>query len=107
MAEKTVIKSVKKYLNELTQAGVPVRFGIMFGSYAREDTHKWSDIDVLVVSTLYDTAYKRSDINLLWKTAARTDNRIEPIPVGLDRWEKDDSSAIIEIARREGVLVTI
>ncbi len=107
MAEESVIISVKKYLNELLRVGIPVRFGIMFGSYARKNTHRWSDIDLLVISSLYDESYSREDINLLWRTAARTDNRIEPVPVGLNRWETDDGSTIIEIARREGIRVTV
>jgi hypothetical protein len=39
---------------------------------------------------------------MLWRAAARTDVRIEPIPCGEKQWETDDESAIIEIARREG-----
>jgi len=107
MAEESIIIAVRKYLNELLRAGVPVRFGILFGSYARKDTHRWSDVDLLVISSLYDESYSREDINLLWRTAARTDSRIEPIPVGLKRWETDDGSTIIEIARREGIRVTV
>lgn len=50
----------------------------------------------------FDRARRRSDISLLWKVAARTDSRIEPIPVGQQQYLTDDSSAILEIARREG-----
>ncbi len=107
MAEESVIISVRKYLNELLLAGIPVRFGIMFGSHARKDTHRWSDVDLLVISSLYDESYNREDINLLWRTAARTDSRIEPIPVDLNRWETDDGSTIIEAARREGIQVSV
>jgi len=39
---------------------------------------------------------------LQWRVAARTDIRIEPIPVGQQKYLTDDSSAILEIARREG-----
>ena len=105
MAEESIIKSIRKYLNELQRLGVPIKFGILFGSHARKDTNRWSDIDLLVVSPRYDESYKREDINMLWRTAARTDNRIEPVPVGLHRWETDDESTIIEAARREGILV--
>lgn len=105
MADESIIKSIRKYLNELQRLGVPVKFGILFGSHTRKNTHKWSDIDLLVVSPLYDKSYKREDINMLWRTAAHTDNRIEPVPVGLHRWETDDESTIIETARREGILV--
>ncbi|CAK8722057.1 Polymerase nucleotidyl transferase domain-containing protein [Candidatus Electrothrix aarhusensis] len=107
MPEKSTKQSVKKYLRELLRAGIPVRFGILFGSHARGDVHKWSDIDLLVVSNLYDKSYTRDDVKLLWKTAARTDNRIEPIPVGFNRWKQDDESTIIEIARREGIRILV
>lgn len=79
----------------------------MFGSHARKDSHRWSDIDLLVISSRYDESYTRDDINLRWRTAARTDNRIEPIPVGMNRWETDDENTIIEIARREGIQISI
>ncbi len=36
MAEEAIITSVKKYLNELTQIDVPVKFGIIFGSHAKK-----------------------------------------------------------------------
>lgn len=107
MAEESIVTLVKRYLNELLRIGVPVRFGVMFGSHARKDAHKWSDIDLLVISPRYDESYTRKDINALWRTAARTDSRIEPIPVGLNQWETDDGSTIIEIARREGVRISV
>jgi predicted nucleotidyltransferase len=108
MADQSIIKSVKKYLNELLKLGIPVQYGILFGSYAQKQTpHQWSDIDVLIISTLYDEKYSREDINLLWKTAAHTDSRIEPVPVGLKRWETDDESTIIEVARREGIRINL
>ena len=107
MAEESIIKSVKQYLKELLRAGIPVKFGIMFGSHTRNEQHKWSDIDLLVISSLYDESYSREDINQLWRTAARTDSRIEPIPVGLNRWKNDDGSTIIEIARRDGMQIIV
>ena len=107
MAEKSVVISIKNYLKELLKLGIPVKYGILFGSQSRNSTHRWSDIDVLIVSSHYDETCSREDINVLWRTAARTDNRIEPIPVGLKRWETDDESTIIEIARREGIRITV
>jgi predicted nucleotidyltransferase len=107
MAEESIIVIVKNYLKELSRKGVPVKRAVLFGSYANETDHKWSDIDVIVISDKYDETYSREDINVLWRTAARTDNRIEPIPVGSNRWETDDESTIIEIARREGIVITL
>lgn len=108
MSKQSVEKTIKQYLNELIILGVPVKFGVLFGSHTREkDTHSWSDIDLLIISSRYDKPYSREDINLLWRTAARIDSRIEPIAVGLLRWEKDDESTIIEIARREGIRLSV
>jgi hypothetical protein len=38
--------------------------------------------------------------------AARTNNRIEPIPVG-EKQFKEDKSLILEIARREGQIIPL
>ncbi len=67
---------------------------------------KWSDIDLVVVSPNFDKKKDRKKISLLWRLTTKSDNRIEPIAVGTKEWETDDSRTIIEIARREGVIVT-
>jgi len=84
-----------------------VKFGVVFGSQVTGNTNAWGDIDLLVISPKYDNRQSREDINLLWRLAARTDNRIEPIPCGEKQWIEDDSSAILEIARRVGETVTL
>jgi len=38
---------------------------------------------------------------------AKSNSRIEPIPCGERQWEEDSSSAIVEIARREGETVSL
>jgi hypothetical protein len=43
----------------------------------------------------------------LWILAGRTDSRIEPIPCGLKRWQKDDYTPIIDIARNQGAMITL
>jgi hypothetical protein len=105
MVDETITITVRNYLNKLSQAGLPVAYGVVFGSQARGDQGKWSDIDLLVVSPRFDQEYHRADIDMLWHMAARTDNRIEPIPVGQQQYLNDDSSTIIEIARREGQII--
>jgi len=107
MVDASVLNGVRKYLRALQDQGVAVKFGIVFGSQAAGNSDSWSDIDLLVVSPRFDGQRSREDINLLWRLAARTDNRIEPIPCGEQQWFEDDNSAIIEIARREGETITI
>ncbi|MBF0376357.1 MAG: hypothetical protein HQK72_02635 [Desulfamplus sp.] len=103
MADRAIKKIVKNYLKELSTTGIPISYGILFGSYSgSQKTDRWSDIDLLVVSPIYDKLYTRNEINLLWRIAARIDSRIEPIAVGTQQFEIDDKSTILEVARREG-----
>jgi len=79
--------------------------GVIFGSHAAGHPGQWSDIDLLVVSATFDGTFSRDAINSLWRVAARTDSRIEPIPCGERQWVEDEVTPIIEVARREGVQV--
>ncbi len=102
MVDESVGKVVQKYLRTLRDHGIAVSFGVVFGSQAIGRADQWSDIDLLVVSPHFDRQRNRPDVDLLWRLAARADSRLEPIPCGERQWEEDDTSAIIEIARREG-----
>ncbi len=107
MAEGSITVIIRKYLQQLRDQGIPVAYGILFGSYAHGQAGQWSDIDLLVVSPYFDVKRQRKDLNILWRTAARVDSRIEPIPVGQRQYILDDSSAILEIARREGEIIPL
>ncbi len=102
MVDEAIVKVIRRYLQALREEGIPVRYGILFGSQGSGHPGRWSDIDLLVVSPHFDRERRREEINLLWRIAAHTDSRIEPIAVGERQFEEDDRSAIIEIARREG-----
>jgi predicted nucleotidyltransferase len=105
MADPKVIAAVKKYLKNLTRNGLPVAFGVLFGSQVTGRSNDLSDIDLIVISPQFDGKISRDIINKLWHIAARTDSRIEPIPCGQDQWKNNNSDAILEIARIEGVTI--
>ena len=107
MARAAVIKLARKYLNNLNANGFNVSFGILFGSQAAGTATKLSDIDLIVVSPDFDKKIKCRTMDKLWQLAGRTDSRIEPIPCGLKRWQKDDYTPIIDIARNEGAMITL
>jgi predicted nucleotidyltransferase len=107
MADKGIVKSIQQYLQVVKQKGIPVKFGVLFGSYARGQEHEWSDIDLLVVSPLYDKHRTHKDMVKLWRIAADTDFRIEPIPVGEKQFENDKESMIVIIARHEGQVIPL
>jgi hypothetical protein len=105
MADPTIVEIVREYSRNLAQQGILARMGVLFGSYTSGQPGQWSDIDVVVVSPMFDGIFSRDMIDSLWYVAARTDSRIEPIPCGERQWEEDTATPIIEIARREGVQV--
>ncbi|MBI5814417.1 MAG: nucleotidyltransferase domain-containing protein [Nitrospinae bacterium] len=107
MADAAVVENIRKYLRDLNDGGMEVRFGVLFGSFARGEEHEWSDIDLLVVSPRFDGKFEREEVDKLWATTINSDIRIEPIPCGDRMWIEDDSSLIVEVARREGQVISI
>jgi predicted nucleotidyltransferase len=105
VADESIVKAAQGYLRLLKQSGLPVTFGVLFGSQVSSRQHEWSDIDLLVVSPQFDLRRSRDDITLMWYVAAKVDSRIEPIPCGDKQWLEDKVSTIIEVARREGQIV--
>lgn len=107
MVDQAVVSVTREYLRALRKQGMTIRFGVLFGSWARGKAHRWSDIDLLVVSPKFDGSFDREDVKLLWRQAARVDSRIEPVACGEKQWQEDDSSVVIEMARREGKKVLV
>jgi uncharacterized protein len=105
MVKEPVVKIAARYLKAVSKSGISISFGVIFGSYACGGADEMSDIDLLVVSPEFDGVVSRDFVNRLWRIAARTDSRIEPIPCGEKQWLNDNSNAIIEVARREGQTV--
>ncbi len=107
MVTESVVNSVRKYLRQIKDNGLDVSFGVIFGSYATGFATELSDIDLLVVSPIFDGQFSRSQIHSLWETAAITDSRIEPMPCGLKQWEKDLWHPLIDTAHQQGQIVTL
>ena len=107
MVARSIVEIVRNYLHRVSEHGIPVSYGVLFGSQARDAATEWSDIDVLVVSPHFDGTKDFDEVNKLWELTVDTDSRLEPIPVGEREWKEDDSRAIIEIARREGLVIDV
>ena len=108
MVKPTVIEGVQTYLHGLHRQGLEISFGVVFGSQATGSADDLSDIDLLVVSPQFDIEIDREAINHLWRVAARSDSRIEPIACGKKQWEQDSSTnPIIDIARRQGQVIAM
>jgi len=108
MAENEIVETVKRYIASLSVLGIHANRAVLFGSHvqARGDAEEYSDIDLIVIAPEFDNSREISLVKALWQ-ATVTDNRIEPIPCGEREWETDGSRPILEIARREGVIITV
>ena len=50
LTKKSAIKMIISFAREVKGEGVHLRKVILFGSYAKNKQHKWSDIDVALVA---------------------------------------------------------
>ncbi len=104
MVEDAIITTVKHYLASLPAFGIHACRAVLFGSYALGKANEYSDIDLIVIAPEFDGSREISLVKQLWHATVK-DNRIEPIPCGEKEWETDQSRPILEIARREGIVI--
>ncbi len=89
----SIQKIAKRYVKVVKDSGVPVTNAFLFGSYAKGNSHKDSDIDVCIVSNIFSDDYIEEAVKLR-RLAFTVDNRIEPIPfTELDMQNKYSSLA--------------
>ncbi len=102
MSQIDAINIVRAYLKVLKQAGIIIDKAYLYGSFARNEANVDSDIDLMLVSEMFDT----DDDYVLskpWLYSTKVDHRIEPISVGLERFNSDNTSPIIELVRQTGI----
>lgn len=104
MVDKAVLNLIRNYMEAVREAGIAVRQIVLFGSFARGEERTDSDIDLIVVAPEFDEDNVAA-VDLLWELRAFTDARIEPIACGEKQWLEDDAVPVIDIARREGVVI--
>lgn len=107
MAELDVLAKVRLYLATVEKLGIPVARAVLFGSRARGTADEWSDIDLVVVSPVFDGPEGSEAVDTLWRACAATGGYIEPVACGVKRWEEDDGSPLLAIARADGIDVPV
>jgi predicted nucleotidyltransferase len=105
MVESSIINVIKRYLAALPTVGIHASKAVLFGSFAKGRADRDSDIDLIVVAPEFDGPRDIEMAKELWHATLAADNRIEPIPCGEREWESGDGRPIIEIARREGIVI--
>jgi predicted nucleotidyltransferase len=103
MASEAVIRNLSLYLRLLIEKGIPVDRGLLFGSYATGQSTEESNLDLLVISPLFDRWKTGPLLDTLWRLRRQIDSRIEPVAIGKREFEKEWGSPIIDSARHQGI----
>ncbi len=99
MVEKKIIRMLERYKELLTQHMV-VEDLILYGSHARGEARRESDVDVAVVVDTISGDYF-STRPLLWKLRRRIDDRIEPVLVE----KSNDASGFLAEITKNGITI--
>ena len=106
MAQSEVIELIKKYCTLLNISGIPIEKAFLYGSYARGEATDNSDIDIMLVSSVFDSSNADAGIKT-WSLVRKIDSRIEPYTVGLQRYLSDDVSPLLQIVKKEGIEIKL
>ncbi len=104
MVKAEIESVVKKYIHILNDTGLKITQAYIYGSCARGENNIHSDIDVMLVSDIFDTD-DDSILSRPWIYTVKVDPRIEPVAIGSRRFNTDTGSPLIEIVKKEGVKI--
>lgn len=108
MARKTIPKKIKNeiahFVNVLKADNLPINRVILYGSYATGKQHKWSDIDLCVISPRFKNPWLA--MQYLWSKRPRDDKyTIEPI--GYSPKDFSDADWLINEIKRTGIKIKV
>jgi len=97
-----VMEKVKRYLNELTRHGINIEKAYLYGSYARGNYHKDSDIDIVIISSNFQ-GMRFYDWQRIAPLTEDIDVRIEPMPYRPEDFTDSDPLAVEVMANGEEI----
>lgn len=106
MSKQQAIDTILRYIYILNKENIPIEKAFLYGSFARDEANTDSDIDVMLVSELFENRNDKIR-GMAWRLTAEVDPRIEPYMVGTKRFLTDDYSPLLEIVRKEGIEIEI
>jgi len=102
MARGEVIEILKKYISLLNTEGISVSKAYLFGSYSTDSANDESDIDIMIISDKYN---ENDDliIGKVWKLTKHISTKIEPFLIGLNKFNNDKNSPLIDMVKKNGI----
>lgn len=100
---KKVIKEINKFLEILKEDKLPMDKVILYGSYAKGNPRRWSDIDLCVVSPKFKDAW--GAMEYLWKRRKIFDVNYTIEPIGFSPKDFRESSSLINEIKKTGIVI--
>jgi uncharacterized protein len=88
---------ISKYLKLLKENNIPIKKAFLFGSYAKGNFNKWSDIDIALISEIFK-GDRISDKDKIRNLTLSVSSEIEVIPFSPKDFNSEDPFAL-EILR--------
>ena len=104
MDKSQIIDLLKSFLIILKRHGIHIDDAILYGSYAKGDNQDSSDIDLMIVSKEFDQ-FNDELAGLIWNICNKYDHRIEPFLIGLDKFNTDNDSPLIQDVKETGIAI--
>jgi len=102
---KKAIEVTKKYVERLKrEEKLPVEQVILFGSQVKGKTHKWSDIDVCIISPKFRNPIRAIEFLLIKRGKEEVMAGLEP--VGFTKKDFEEGGSLIQEIKKTGVVIT-
>jgi len=75
--------TIDRYIQALDRNNIPIKEAILFGSYAKGNYQKWSDIDIALVSDIFE-GNRIDDKDKIRRITLSISSEIEVIPFAPD-----------------------
>ena len=96
MVEEKIRRIINDFAEQLKKNHIEYESLVLFGSYAKGNYHKNSDMDIAVISSQFGKNRLLERIKLM-KISSKIDIRIEPHPVPLKDWLEGWKELVYEI----------
>ena len=94
---------IKDYIDNLSKE-IPIDKVILFGSYAKGTTHKYSDVDLAIFSEYFKDMNRIDGIQFLLLNAMDYDIDLEPQPFTMEDYKKP--IGIVEEILKTGIEIS-
>lgn len=99
---KKLAREYARYLRDTRH--VPVQKAYLFGSYAKKSARAWSDIDVCIVSPVFE---HEDNLSFLWRSRRQQDVDAMIAPIGFtpEDFQKNESNPLLHEIKITGIEV--